>query len=646
MYCNKYLKFLAFIIAVCCFVRVKAYSQDKDIPPELYRASGIPDSLKEDANSVIRYNLEEYDVQGPGKAIYKSHSIVTILNEKGNHEAGIKLNYNKKYSYVSSFEMRVYDADGKLIKKYHKSDMYEHAAEDGISIVTDARIMEIGHTVANYPATIEMIIEKDDNSLINIGGWYIQEPEQSIQKSVCRVSINPDAGFRYFNKNTNLKPHKSDEAGREIYIWEASNRKAFKIEEGTMSWRVLPVIEFSQNKFEFYGLGGDISNWQNYGRWQQALNADVGTLSTERIQAIRKMTDTIKTDKEKVKFLYKYMQQNMRYVSIQLGIGGLKPFPATFVDDKKYGDCKALSNYMRALLKAVDINSYYAMINAGENGEPADYTFSYDPFNHVILCVPFKNDTTWLECTSNITPYGELGTFTENRNALIITEDGGKLVNTPKSTAAENQFNSETHIKLGTDGSARAQIKILSTGEYRFMYVSMLSMNTDEQKQFWLKNLRIKQPSVFDCKQGDDINGVKQIDLNLEYDQFCDVMAGDKQFYRPLAFSLWDGNVPILEKRKTDYYFDCPVQKSCTTTIDLPAGFEIETLPANASLKFTYGNYELNYVYNKEKNQVVSTAKFVLNNHVIPAAKYTEMQQYMDGIAKAQNKKLVIRKKA
>ena len=88
------------------------------------------------------------------------------------------------------------------------------------------------------------------------------------------------------------------------------------------------------------------------------------------------------------------------------------------------------------------------------------------------------------------------------------------------------------------------------------------------------------------------------------------------------------------------------MKKSCVTTIDITAGFEVEALPVNAALKFTYGNYDLSYVYNKEKNQVVSTAKFILNNQVIPAAKYTEMQQYMDAVAKAQNKKLVIKKKA
>jgi len=87
-------------------------------------------------------------------------------------------------------------------------------------------------------------------------------------------------------------------------------------------------------------------------------------------------------------------------------------------------------------------------------------------------------------------------------------------------------------------------------------------------------------------------------------------------------------------------------KKTCVTTIDLPPGFEIETLPINQSLKFTYGSYEVRYAYDAAKNQVTSMAKFNITNQVIPAAKYNEMQQYLDAVARAQNKKLVIRRKA
>jgi hypothetical protein len=633
------------VLVVCLLSFANAYCQD-NVPQEAYVASKIPDSLKTDANSVVRYSLEEYDVRGPGREVYKMHSVVTVLNEKGNREAGVSLPYNKKFSSVTAFEMRIYDAEGNLIKKYHKSDLYEHAAEESDALVTDDRVKIIGHTIAAYPTTVEMIYEIDNNSLINLGVWSIQEAEQSVQNSTCRITIAGSAGLRYLNKNISIKPQITSSDDRQVYSWTVSNLKAFKLEEGAMAWRVLPEVDFLQNKFEFFGLPGDINTWQNYGKWQRALNADVGTLSPQRVAEIKKMTDTIKSDKEKVKFLYRYMQQNMRYVNIKLGIGGLKPFPASFVDEKKYGDCKALSNYMQSLLKAVDINSYYAVINAGPNEEPANYNFPFDPFNHIILCVPLKNDTTWLECTSNTMPFGVLGAFTENRNALLITEDGGKLVSTPRSTAQENQFNSEAHIILDADGGAKTQIKILSTGEYREMYLAMAAEKMDDQKEILLRDMGIKQPSSFNFKSDKDENGSKELELNLEYDQFCDVKAGDKQFFKPLAFLLWDNKVPILEKRKSDYYWDFPRIKTCTTTIDLPQGFEVETLPVNANLKFSYGNYELNYVYNKDKNQVVSTAKFILNNQVIPAAKYTEMQQYMDAIAKAQNKKLVIKKKA
>jgi len=642
---NKYLKYLLLTATVIWLAANKGHSQPKDIPKELYKAAGIPDSLKEDANAVIRLSIDIVSVKGPGRLVKKHHSIVTILNEKGDDEAILEMGYNK-YTTYSSLEMRVYDENGVVMKKYHKSDMYDGSATSGSDLVTDERFLAVRHTVAKYPVTIEQEYERDETSSLQIGRWDIQKDQESVQNAWYAVSINSTAGFRHLDKNIVIKPEKTADGESNTYTWHASNLKAIKVEEGAEAWRVLPKIYFASNKFEFYGFAGDFSTWQSYGKWQMALNADVSSLSPEREAEIRKMTDSIKTDKAKAKFLYKYMQQNMRYVSIQLGIGGLKPFPATFVDQKKYGDCKALVNYMGALLKAVKIPSFYAIVNAGKNEEPAESAFPYDSFNHIILCVPFKNDTTWLECTSSDKPFGKLGPFTENRKALIVTEDGGKLVNTPLSTMQDNQFSSEAHLVLDAEGGATAKVKVWGTGEYRDEYIGVASLKLDEQKQLFMRILNLKQPSAFEFSPSVDKDGTKEVDMNLEYDQFCDIKAGDKQFYRPHVFDLCAFTVPIEEKRKADYYFDSPIEKTCITTIDLPPGFEVETLPTNQNLKFTYGSYEVKYTYDPAKNQVISDARFNITNHVIPAAKYNELQQYLDAIAKAQNKKLVIRKKA
>jgi hypothetical protein len=639
------IKSLLFALLVICACNT-TYSQEKNIPKTLYVATGIPDSLKEDANSVVRYKMKDITVNGPGDTFIKEHSIVTVLNEKGNDEAQAVLPYSTKYNSIGSFEMKIYNAAGEVIKKYHKSDMYDHSAVSSGSIVTDERLKIIEHTIASYPATIEIIYETSYKSSINIDSWYIQGMEQSVQDSYCHLAIKTTAGFRYLNKNTTVKPKITTDNKTDVLEWHVSNLKAIKPEKGSKSWTILPRVYFAASHFEFYGLDGDFSSWNSFGKWIQGLNADVCTLSPQRVEEIKKMTAGLKTDKEKAKFLYEYMQQSMRYVSVQLGIGGMKPFTATFVDQKKYGDCKALSNYMYALLKAVDIPSNYAVINAGANEEPAEPGFARNSFNHAILCVPLKGDTTWLECTSSTQAFGKLSPFTENRRALLITEDGGKLVNTPKSIADDNQFNSEVHVILNTDGGAKAEVKIASSGEYRDDYIGMATLKTDEQKEYLIRMLNMKQPSALDYKPLTDKNGIKEVSLDIEYDKFCDVTAGNKQFYRPRVFDLWGTTLPVLDKRKTDYYFNQPMMKSCVTTIDLPAGFEVETLPVNQSLKFTYGNYDVKYAYDAAKNQVISTTKFVLNNHHIPAAKYNELQQYMDSIAKAQNKKLVIRRKA
>ncbi|RWY55885.1 DUF3857 domain-containing transglutaminase family protein [Mucilaginibacter gilvus] len=642
----KVLKYIFALLLLTYGITTHAFAQDKKVPAGSYLASVIPDSLKEGANAVVRYENNEYMVKEVGKVAERYHRIVTILNEKGDHNAQFVLGYDKKFNSVGSFEMIVYNAAGVKIKKYSKSDMYDHSAVDGVSIVTDDRVLAISHTIASYPTTIEVTFERSKNSYLNLGSWLPQSNEESVQNSFCSVTVDPAMGFRYSSSNTNIKPTKTNQGGVDTYTWAANSLKAIKLEDDAVAWQVFPKVTFVDNSFIFNGVPGDFSTWQNYGKWQQALNSNVSSLSPKRVEEIQNMTAGIKTDKEKARFLYEYMQQNMRYVSIQLGIGGLKPFPATFVDEKKYGDCKALSNYMYALLKAVNIPSYYAIVRAGANEEPANAAFPSDPFNHVILCIPFKNDTTWLECTNNTRQFGKLGNFTENRNALLVTEDGGRLVNTPMSVGTDNQFNSEVHITLTPEGAAKAVVKVLASGAYRDDYIAISYLKVDEQKEQLIRSLGMKQPSDIQFNPAADKDGVKEVGINVDYERFYDIAAGNKQFYRPRLFDLWRLTLPVLEKRKYDYYFEQPVQKTCVTTIDLPAGFEVETLPTNQLLKFSYGNYEVNYVYNAGKNQVISTAKFNLNSLVVPAAKYAEMQVYMEAVAKAQNKKLVIRKKA
>ena len=117
---NKYLSYFL-ITAAALSLSAKTYSQDRKIDPALYSAASIPDSLKEGANSVVRYSSTDMIVKGPGKIIKRVHNIVTVLNEKADREAEMVLNYNKKYDTFSDIEMRIYNDKGVCINRVDES---------------------------------------------------------------------------------------------------------------------------------------------------------------------------------------------------------------------------------------------------------------------------------------------------------------------------------------------------------------------------------------------------------------------------------------------------------------------------------------------------------------------------------------------
>ncbi len=641
----KYIIYQTLFFLCVCLIGLPALAQKNSISSEYYKATNIPDTLKKNANYVTRYYSQETVVKSPEKASTKYHVIKTLLNEHAESEAELILGYDKMTS-VNSPEMLIYDANGILIKRYKKNDMYDHSAVDGMTLVTDDRLLLLRHTVVSYPVTVEVKFEYNSNSgYLDLADWNIQDTENSVQEAICKVTVSPEIGFRYKPRNIKIDPEKTTEDGYDVFKWNVKNLEAIKPESGSKAWQVLPKITFATDNVLFGGIKGDFSNWNGFGVWQRELNKGLTSLNPARVEELKQMVSGLSTDKEKAKFLYEYMQKSVRYVGIQLGIGGWKPFPASFVDQKKYGDCKGLSNYMHALLEAVNIPSYYAIVRAGANEEAADPNFVNSPFNHIILCVPLKNDTTWLECTSNTAPFGKLGSFTENRNALLITDEGGKLVNTPRSKMEDHIFNSETAIEVRPDGISLAKINIQVTGGYRSDFIGISYKKTDEQKKDIINTLNLKQPDIFNLIEKDDKDGVKKLELDLEYQKLNDFSAGDKLFFRQGLFDLWKLTLPVNKSRKTDYFFNHPAITQNKAVYKLPENMMPESLPSNINLKFSYGTYKSEFAYNQEKNEIINTAKLELKNHIIPASGYSEMQKFMDEVAKSMSKKLIIKRK-
>ncbi len=599
----------------------------------------IPDTVKKDADIVKRLEEINFEVTDIDRSSLSVHQVITVMNEKGKNALHFA-EFTDKFRILDDAEVKVFDASGRQINRYKEKDMIT-TAYGGDNLIDDNKVTYVEFPSISYPITFEVRYSMRFKGNLFYPSFNIQDADESVESSVFTAKVPKDLDLRYKEKNIALQPEIAAEGNYKIYRWLVKNLPAVKYEAGSVS--PYPYVMLAPNRFKFDAFEGDLSTWKGFGDWCANLWKGLDKLPADRVAFFNDLVKDAPDNYEKIRRLYAYLQKNFRYVSIQLGIGGFRPFSADFTDKKKYGDCKALSNCMHAMLAAVGIKSYGAIINGGNNALAMDPDFPAQLGNHVILCVPMQKDTVWLECTSNIADFNALGAFTENRNALLLTENGGVLVATPESNYSNNVFNVHTVIDLQADGSGNTHTAFTTTGEFKTQMKYFLEEKKDDQKEFIVNSLNFKQPDEFTFKQQDGAAAFTT-NLDMSYEKVHEFNAGNKLFISPRIYRFWSRALPKAENRKQDYYFSYPFERIDTTLFKLPAGATVEALPKPKELSTAYATYTTQYWYNETEKAVYSTAALVLKKKKIPAGSYAEVKQFFDEILMDDSQRIVIKK--
>ncbi len=434
------------MFSVLCFLfTITLLANDGD-----YAVSKIAPALLKNANAVLRLEELRFEIISTKETRLKNHYVITILNEKGDHWAEFS-EYYDKHRELSSVEGILYDAYGKQLKRIKKKDLEDLSGVSGGTLMADDRIKRHNFYYRVYPYTIEYDIEIENKSTLFFPMWSPQGGEGlSVENSSMSIVSDPNYQVRYKAFSYVGVPAITAEKNAKVITWSSKNMNAIIREPYSPQWHeITTVVIFGPTDFQMDDYKGNMKNWQDFGKFVYSLKQGREQLPDNVKQAIHSIADNISNPKEKIARLYEYMQKNTRYISIQLGIGGWQPFAASDVAAKGYGDCKALTNYMYSILKEAGIRSYYSLIRAGRSANYITEDFPSQQFNHVILSVPVLNDTVWLECTSQTMPAGYLGDFTSDRPALLIDENGGKMVRTPKYSMKENLQARNVKVSIG-----------------------------------------------------------------------------------------------------------------------------------------------------------------------------------------------------
>lgn len=564
-----------------------------------YRVADIPKELLSGADVVKRMEKSEFIIKKSGSTVWKRQYALTILNENGDSYSGVEIFYDQLRK-VSSIDGALYNENGMLLKTLKNKDIKDESASSSMNLMDDSRVKIHNFYYKNYPYTIEYTIEiAYDNSFI-FPSWTPQDNDRySVEQSTYQISFPSDLPIRYKEYNIPKPPVKSSAGDQTTITWQINNVKAFKVPFAMFTWRqIAPMVYTAPTYFEISGYKGNMETWDGLGKFQLALNEGKDQLPEAMIEKVTELTTGISDKRKKIEALYSYFQNQTRYISIQLGLGGWQPFEAGYVYKNGYGDCKALTNYMHSLLKSAGIDSYYSLINAGGSASAKVRLIEDFPsmqFNHVILCVPLDKDSIWLECTSQELPAGYLSDFTANRKALVITPQGSKLMPTPVYGLNQNERLSTIQARLDEEG----QLKFDYLTIYRGVEQDELSQNirnVSEQKigEKLSKNLPLPSYFVnsFSYKQNNSELPNLEEKMNISAANYATI-SGKRIFIVPNIMNRGGYQFTKDSTRKVDIEFKYSFRNKDDITIEIPDGYEIESKPKDMNLKTNYGTYSV-----------------------------------------------------
>ncbi|GLU42566.1 DUF3857 domain-containing protein [Allomuricauda sp. NBRC 101325] len=608
-----------------------------------YNVNSIPENLLDGADAVVRLDKMEVVVSAQDKMEIRYHRVVTVLNQDGDDDVGAYAYYEKN-DKISNLEATVYNANGNEIKKFKKKDFVDQSAIGGGTLYSDSRAMFLRYTPTQYPYTVEFVKEYTTPNTAFAPVWnFLDDYNVSTELSEFSFQADESIPFRHHEQSFEGYEISSSNTPNRLQ-YQAKNIKAIQSEPLSPSFRdFAPQVKIGLNKFHLEGVNGTASNWKELGQWiYDQLIVDRDELDKNTILKVQNLVKGIDDDFEKTRLIYEYVQANTRYISVQLGIGGWMPISAEEVDRVKYGDCKGLTNYTKALLSAVGIESYYTVVYGDDHIRSLDSDFASMQGNHVFLNVPINGEDVWLECTSQTVPINHLGTFTDNRHVLKITPQGGELVKTKANLDEGNYQKTTGEYTVFPDRSISGKATIASKGTQYDQKYWLKDKSTKEQedfyKRYWgyINNLSLEKLSFENNKK--EVEFIESVDIKAaNY-----LSSANEQLILPL--NVFNRNLSVPSKvrnRHKDMVISRGYLDEDEYTIHLPEGFASEELPKPRKIQNKFGNYEVT-LEEVNKGTLRYKRKLLIKSGKYPKEDYEAYREFRKKVARSDNAKIIL----
>lgn len=602
-----------------------------------YPVSTIPLALKENVQTVIRLNKIELEIKSENSAVVNITEVRTILNKNGEQDRFF-IETSNPMNRISNIKGKVYDEFGKQIRSLGYTDVLDYSYINDYSLYEDTRVKYLDPKNMSYPFTVEYSYEIDLKQTLFLPTWSHNLQNTSYENSTFTVKTPIGYNLSYKEYNLSKGVSKTIQDGKNIYSWSLSKLALQKKEPlSTISNPTYPLVRLTPTNFSVGESKGSSESWKDLGKWATTLNEGKDKLPESTIEKVKEITSSCKTDFEKVKKVYEYMQQKTRYVNISIGIGGWQPFEASVVDKLSYGDCKALSNYTKALLTAVGIKSFYTLVKAGRESNSIDASFPSSQFNHAMVCVPMAHDTIWLECTSQRLPCGFNSDFSDDRQVLLIDGDNSRLVHTRIYPASENCITRHSKVNLVDEFSGSAEVSAVYKGLCYDEKLPVYYADDADKKKLVTQSIELPSFTLDKFLYTEHRSQTPSIDekLNITVSNYIHKLVNDIALL-PLNFMNKLTSIPDkVRNRKTDMCIRRPYMENDTAIYQLPTEYTVTEIPEKSEIKSKFGSYSANTTLHG--SAITYIRHFELFKGIFPPEAYTEFRDFLEQVSTNDN---------
>lgn len=582
-------------------------------------------------------------------AIETSRTRRLVLTERGRHAADFATTYSREFARVVSVDVRITTPDGEH-RDYTLEDMRDFPAIEG-TLYNDVRELTLDAPAVPVGSVVERVVVTERLRPTYFTDSFVFQDRHPVQR----------ASFRFFEPEGWQLEHRAIRAwvpfewapriepasGGRWLIWEKDDIERLEAERHAPGlWDVAPVVmvrlaqwkDGDETKSEF-------SSFESYGAFVHRLQEGTAEPTPEieaEVAAI--LADAPDDPRVRAARLYEWVQRNVRYVAVEIGLGGWRPYSAAQVFATRHGDCKDKATLLKAMLAVDGVKSHLASLFS-HHGAPRRHVLpGLGNSNHAILAIDLPDGVVIADPTERIVPFGELPLRDQEAELLVARPEGGQLITTPGTTAKDNTLRVRLDLRLDATSSATGAVVLEAAGAFATALRAYVEDESADRVRggvrgyTLLRDARMVEASV----ETKDVEGriVTSGRGRVTIDEIGRKI-GDARIVRLLAILKRPGLDLSAGDRSAPVVLDKREQRDVELTMTIPPSWSVSTLPEDVEIASPFGSYVQRWRSDGEK--LVATARYTLDERIVPPEHYAAFDTFFDDITRAASRPVVIR---